>query len=151
MLEECGDKIEYFSRYDYQLKNQVVSREERMSMKEDGSGMKGRKEMIWIGFAILTNQLIKTFKRFGLTVNQLKSETMLINRNFDSNFPNCQKTIITLDTGITLKNTETFRYLGSKISENEPNTGYTEVNYRIQMANVKSIFGPVEYKIPILR
>ena len=58
---------------------------------------------------------------------------MIINFREEAEYP---ESIITLRE-IPLKNVTDFRYLGCCIKYNEPNTGETEVNQRIQMSQSK--------------
>ena len=70
------------------------------------------------------------FSVFGLTINNTKTETMILNA--DVVLPSIAKL-----RGVDLKNVSMFRYLGAYINCQEPNTGDSEINQRIQLACVK--------------
>ena len=102
----------------------------------------------WIGYAddlvlflldieslkVATELLNKVFESFGLKINKLKTETMILNHHIISNdYPT---SIISLgDT--PLKNVADFTYLGSNINNEEPSTGDGEINNRIQIVTRK--------------
>jgi hypothetical protein len=84
------------------------------------------------GLQKATELLDSVFKRFGLSINELKTETMIIN-NLN---PEPVKTIVTLrEAG--LNNVDEFKYLGTYIVANQPDTGENEMNHRIQLAYMK--------------
>ena len=65
----------------------------------------------------------------------MKTETMIINHKYllNDEYPT---SIVTL-RGIPLNNVKEFKYLGSNLHHDQPNTGDIEINHRIQMANAK--------------
>lgn len=75
------------------------------------------------------------FSSFGLSINVQKTETMILNYNYIStdNYP---EAIFNLK-GSPLGNIKEFKYLGSYLHHEEPNTGEVELNHRIQLANAK--------------
>jgi hypothetical protein len=88
-----------------------------------------------MGLQKATILLDKVFTNFGLSINILKTETMIINHQYlsSSQYP---VTIISLNN-VALNNVETFKYLGTHLHQDESSTGDTEINHRIQMAYVK--------------
>ena len=91
-----------------------------------------------------SESLDRVFSKFCLSINTSKTETMIINLHKEVQYP---ELIITL-RGIPLKNVTEFRYLGCCIKYNEPNTGETEVNQRIQMSQSK--FAEMSSLLPLL-
>ena len=102
----------------------------------------GRSSFPWCGYAddlILfmldvhslqkaTTTLDEVFRSYGLCINETKTETMILNQLFlEGEYPD---SIINL-RNVALQNSSEFKYLGSYISRNEPNTGDIEVNHRI--------------------
>ena len=85
---------------------------------------------ISIWFTILDN----VFERFGLKINELKTETMIVN----CTEPDYPKSIISL-RNIPIKNVEKFKYLGAFTKYDQPNTGDVELSYRIQTAVSKFV------------
>ena len=83
------------------------------------------------------NTLDETFGRFHLTINETKTKTMILNyqhitrryRIILQQFVSCPN--------ICIENVTKFRYLGDMIVFNEPSTGDTEVELRIEMAENK--------------
>ena len=74
------------------------------------------------------------FERFGLKINELKTETMIVN----CTEPDYPKSIISL-RNIPIKNVEKFKYLGAFTKYDQPNTGDVELSYRIQTAVSKFV------------
>ena len=135
-----------FFQHKYRFNVKSFTRTERYEMRNNGVPLNGCSKLPWGGYAddlVLfcldleslksgTELLNEIFTRFGLKINKLKTETMIIN------YPNEEypKSIISLNE-TPLKNVRNFKYLGSYIDIEEPNTGNTEVNHRIQIASVK--------------
>ena len=74
------------------------------------------------------------FERFGLKINELKTETMILN----STEPHHSKSIISL-RNIPIKNVEKFKYLGAFTKYDQPNTRDAELSNRIQLAVSKFV------------
>ena len=115
------------------------------SASHNGRDKIGRHQIDWIGYAddlILTfgnstdlrrvlQLLDETFGSFSLAINKTKTKTMILNHQYSGeNYPNsiCQL------HGIPIENVEKFIYLGSCIKYDEPGTGKTEVELRIDLA-----------------
>ena len=146
-LELCSnhDDIKFFI-HKYRIHPRSVLREERSCMRFQGVRLWGDDTISWSGYAddlilfLLDNVslqkaavlLDQVFLRFGLTINKLKTETMILNC-CDDPYP---ETVIQLGT-TALKNVESFKYLGAMVNFDEPNTGDIELNYRIQAAKAK--------------
>ena len=80
------------------------------------------------------DELSKTFKRFGFSINISKTKTMILNQqHFGTEYPS---TICKLD-GKDLENVKVFRYLGSQIRFDESTTGNEEIELRIDSAETK--------------
>ena len=79
------------------------------------------------------NLLNETFKRFNLTINETKTKTMILNYNQVEEYPS---TITTLDN-MPIDNVKFFIYLGCLICYDEPATGESEINLRIDSAENK--------------
>lgn len=105
----------------------------------------GYHQIDWIGYAddlILTFEsrkdlqcalkiLDETFQKFSLSINSTKTKTMILNHQYIGEaYP---ETICQLN-GKNIDNVETFIYLGSCIKYDEPNTGNTEIELRIDYA-----------------
>ena len=102
----------------------------------------GSFEMDWIGYAddlLFTfddkvslqrglKLLNSTFQRFDLKINATKTKTMIL--NCENDYPD---TIASLN-GKPIDNVESFLYLGCIIKYNEPTTGETELNLRVDAA-----------------
>ena len=149
-LDRCEkDGSISFFHHKYRLNARTVSREERLAMRQNNSKLFGEETLPWCGYAddlILflldcrglqnaTTLLDEVFHIFGLTVNELKTETMILN-------PTQLESSVYPDSIVSLRNTalrnvSDFKYLGSVLCSEEPNTGDTELNNRIQMANAK--------------
>ena len=102
----------------------------------------------WCGFAVdlilfmpaiyslqsSTNILDEVFTNYGLCINVSKTETMVLNHMLlEDEYPDI---IISL-RNVLIQNPTKFKYLGSYISQNEPNMGDIEINHCIQMAYAK--------------
>ena len=115
--------------------------------------MAGELELLWAGFAddiglVFDNEadlktglnlLTDIFKEFDLHLSEGKTETMILNDERDEDYPENIHTI----NGVDLKNVKIFKYLGSKINYNQPSTGDTEVEFRIELAKCK--FESIKY------
>ena len=108
-------------------------------MRKNGLQTWGTSEIPWSGYADdlsleglqkCIELLDEIFSVFGLTINNTKTETMILNA--DVVLPS-----ITKLRGVDLKNVSMFRYLGAYINCKEPNTGDSEINQRIQLACAK--------------
>ena len=88
------------------------------------------------GLQHATLLLDEVFTNFGLSINVSITETMIINDKYIQSEEEYPSSIINLKS-TPLKNVTTFKYLGSYLHYEEPNTGETELNHRIQMANAK--------------
>ena len=145
-MKKCkqNDNINFF-QHKYRINARSVTRAERLRMRNNNEKLSGQSSTPWCGYAddlilfmidLLSLQeastlLDQVFNDYGLRINETKTETMILNHcYFDTEYP---KSIIEI-RGVPLKNATEFRYLGSYINPNEPNTGDIEVNYRIQMA-----------------
>lgn len=139
------EDIDFFVHV-YRIHTKAFTREERADMRNKNVRPWGSSTLAWCGYAddlVLflqslkglqeaTNLIDETFKRFGLSINKNKTETMIINASNDE-----QPTSIISLQGTKLKNLEGFKYVSAHLQQQEPNTGDTELNYRIQMANAK--------------
>jgi len=105
----------------------------------------GYQQIDWIGYAddlILTFEsskdlkyalkiLDETFQKFSLSINSKKTKTMILNHQYTGEtYP---ETICQLN-GNNIDNVETFIYLGSCLKYDQPNTGNTEIELRIDYA-----------------
>ena len=108
----------------------------------------GHHEMSWIGYAddlVLffetasdmqkaADILQETFGRFGLEINKSKTNTMILNNHLVSqHYP---ETIISIEN-TQIENVELFKYLGCNIKYDEPCTGDSELEFRIDTAHNK--------------
>ncbi|XP_066935323.1 uncharacterized protein [Clytia hemisphaerica] len=145
MSEANAESINFY-KHSYRLNPRSISRANRISMRENNLRNWGTSTLPWCGYAddlILflisqldlqssINFLDQTFTRFGLSINALKTESMILNCT-EQDYP---KSIIKL-RNIDINNVKTFKYLGAFIHFEEPNTGDIEINYRIQQATNK--------------
>jgi len=120
----------------------------------------GRPSLPWCGFAddlvlfLLEPNWLKSaaellnniFESFGLTINKLKTETWSsVFIILHGHQPQLSEWWISKYNHIagwwmiwcSLNNVHVFKYLGSYINAEEPNTGNAETNYRIQTATTK--------------
>ncbi|XP_066917213.1 uncharacterized protein [Clytia hemisphaerica] len=137
-----------FYEHRYRINLRSVSREERLSMRSKNRNHEGNVNLPWCGYAddlILfiqsqselqkaTEILDNVFERFGLKINEQKTETMILN----STEPDYPKSIITI-RNIPIKNVEKFKYLGAFTKYDQPNTGDVKLSYRIQTAISKFV------------
>ena len=115
------------------------------SASHNRRGKGGYHQIDWIGYAddiILTfeskielqramNILNETFSKFSLSINMTKTKTMILNHQYAGEaYP---ETICQLN-GNPIDNVKTFIYLGSCIKYDEPSTGKTEIELRIDCA-----------------
>ena len=78
--------------------------------------------------------LNETLKKYRLSINATKTKTMILNQKYEEReYPN---TICSLE-GEAIENVEKYRYLGSEIKYDEPNTGQMELNFRADVAECK--------------
>ena len=146
-IEKCKQlKIDFFE-HSFRINSKSFTRDERYQITQENKKLYGKSLLEWCGYAddlvlfinsqpdlqSATETLESLFSKFGLSINTTKTETMIINFREEADYP---ESIITL-RGIPLKNVTDFRYLGCCIKYNEPNTGETEVNQRIQMSQSK--------------
>ena len=78
-------------------------------------------------------ELNETFERFSLTINGSKTKTMIFNDTESTEYPESIAQI----SETKIENVKIFRYLGSDIKYDEPNTGETEIELRIDCAESK--------------
>ena len=138
----------HFFDHKYRINTRSISREERLKLRNLNIRLDGTSSLPWCGYAddlILfmkdleslkraTKLLDEVFVKFGLQINETKTETMILNCDcLETDYP---ASIIDLHN-TPLKNAACFKYLGSHVSQNEPTTGNTEINHRIQMAHAK--------------
>ena len=136
-----------FFEHSFRINSKSFTRDERSQLKRENKKLFGKSLLEWCGYAddlvLFVNSqpglqsaaeyLDNLFVKLGLSINTSKTETMIINFREEAEYP---ESIITLRE-IPLKNVTDFRYLGCCIKYNEPNTGETEVNQRIQMSQSK--------------
>ena len=130
----------------YRVPSAATTREERYQRTDVGEH-----DVNWSGYAddlalIFSNKdnlqnglntLDETFRRFHLTINETKTKTMILNcQHINQDISNYPATICFLPN-ICIENVTKFRYLGDMIVFNEPSTGDTEVELRIEMAENK--------------
>ena len=130
----------------YRVPSAATTREERYQRADVGEH-----DVNWSGYAddlalIFSNKdnlqnglntLDETFRRFHLTINETKTKTMILNyQHINQDISNYPATIGFLPN-ICIENVTKFRYLGDMIVFNEPSTGDTEVELRIEMAENK--------------
>ncbi len=149
-LERCKkDKEIQFFNFKYRFNSRTVTRQERFKSRESNQKTEGSCNLPWSGYAddlILflldqvglqkaTCMLDEVFRSFGLTINESKTESMILNYKYLSSeeYP---ESIVTLN-GSSLRNVKEFNYLGAYLHHEEPNTGEVELNHRIQLANSK--------------
>ena len=141
------DSIRFF-KHQYRINARSISREQRPRMRNKNVKLCGSSTVPWCGYAndlilfILdihslqkaTTILDEVFTNYGLCINVSKTETMILNHILlEYEYPD---TIIILHN-VPFQNSSEFKYLGSYISQNEPNTGDIEINHRIQMVCAK--------------
>lgn len=86
----------------------------------------------------MTDILEELFTRFGLTICQKKTKSLILNYTGDiENYPDSIVTIKKGDTRVKIENVSVFKYLGVKIDIQQYDTGETEIKYRINQANAK--------------
>ena len=84
---------------------------------------------------VAMNILVSLFDRYGLILNEDKTETMIFDSDIDaeSDYP---KNLIKIN-GFQIKNVQKFRFLGSQIKFNEVSTGEHKINIRLEAAKCK--------------
>ena len=148
--EKCAkDENISFFEHKYSMNSRTISREQRLNMRHQKLKRNGISILPWCGYAddlilfMLDHESLQRatvlldtiFNKFGLSINSLKTETMIINRKYVTTDDYSTSIVSLKDT--PLKNVEKFKYLGSYLSNDEPSTGDVELNHRIQVANVK--------------
>ena len=140
------ETIDYFI-HKYRVNVNSVSRAQRAVMRENDVKLWGSSLLSWCGYADdlalflmskigLQNSstlLNVVFTKFGLSINVKKTETMILNQTQEPTYP---LTIIQINDR-NLTNVSEFKYLGSYVHHNQPNTGEKELNHRIQLAIAK--------------
>lgn len=127
----------------YRIATSATNRAERSECPSSGL-----LNLLWVAFADDINlnftseeDLIKgldllteIFDEFDLHMSEKKTETMILNAECsDEDYPTTLHTI----HDIELKNVKVFKYLGSKIQYDQPGTGDTEIDSRINLAKGK--------------
>ena len=135
-LQNCMEANIRFLKFKYRIPE---------SASHNRRGKVGHHQIDWIGYAddiILTfeskielqramNILNETFSKFSLSINMTKTKTMILNHQYAGEaYP---ETICQLN-GNPIDNVKTFIYLGSCIKYDEPSTGNTEIELRIDCA-----------------
>ena len=129
-----------FYEHCFRIHPRSISREERLRVRSSGVRNIETVTLPWCGYAddlilfllsrrelqTATNLLNLIFERYGLTINDSKTETMILN----DPEPEYANSIINL-RNTPLDNVEKFKYLGAFIQRNQPNTGDMEINFRI--------------------
>ena len=138
-LEKCKEKGIKFLKLKYRIPNEA-SPNNTMSI--------GTTIMDWLGYAddlvlmLETREDLQkalsildiTLTRFKLEINLTKTKTMVLNhQNLSDPYPT---SIIKLN-GKDVENVEVFLYLGSKVKYNEPATGDTELELRVNVSEAK--------------
>ena len=118
------------------------------SASTTGRTASGTMTVDWVGYAddlilIFEDELSlsrgisilnETFKNFRLRINATKTKSMILNQKYEEReYP---KTICSLGEEV-IENVEKYRYLGSEIKQDEPSTGQTELNLRLEVAECK--------------
>ena len=143
-----NENIKFYEHH-YRINCRTISREIRLQMRLNDQKFDGNMDLPWCGYAddlILFIQsrtdlqkaadlLDQIFDHFGLKINELKTETMILNNSDEPEYP---KSIITL-RNTPINNVEKFKYLGAFIKNDQPNTGDVELTYRIQVALSKFV------------
>ena len=138
-LDTCKSKDIQFLELNYKISNSASS---------DGRIKAGNQKIDWIGYAddlilafndrrslqLAMDTLNTTFYRYGLTINVSKTKTMILNQQYlNSEYP----TTISMLNDVRVENVQIFRYLGCQIKYDEPGTGDTETELRIDCAVCK--------------
>ena len=148
-VDKCkSNDLIHFFQHKYRINTRSITREQRLQMRNDNKKLWGLSTFPWCGYAddlilFLLDQnslqnastlLDQVFTSFGLCINEKKTETMILNHAcLETDYPD---SIITL-RDVPLQNSVEFKYLGSYISQDQPNTGDSEISHRIQMALAK--------------
>ena len=108
----------------------------------------GESQTDWVGYAddlILAFEDTKSmqraldllstiFERYHLTLNTSKTKSMILNQQYvKSKYPES----IAIVNGKSIENVKLFKYLGCQIKFDEPSTGKTELELRIDLAECK--------------
>ena len=140
-LDECKKQNVEFMKLKYTIPKAACTNDAQF-------GEYGEHKIDWIGYADDINIAFKdennlekgarilntVFKRFKLKINIGKTKTMIF--NFNGNDDEYPESILSLD-GEKIDNVKTFKYLGSQVQYDQPNTGDTEITCRIDMAESK--------------
>ena len=149
-MDKCKkDKEIRFFNFQYRFNCRTVTREERLTSRNNNQKKEGECILPWCGYAddlilFLLDQvglqkatctLDDVFCSFGLKINRSKTETMILNYKYLSTaeYP---ESIVTLKDS-ALRNVKEFKYLGACLHYEEPSTGEVELNHRVQLANSK--------------
>ena len=92
---------------------------------------------LYVDYVMRVFMIDETFRRFHLTINETKTKTMTLNYQYINQDISSYPATICFLQNICIENVTKFRYLGDMIVFNEPSTGDTEVELRIEMAENK--------------
>ena len=131
-----------FFNHQYRINARSISREQRLRMCYENVKLWESSTVPWCGYAgnlilflldihslqTATTILDEVFTNYGLCINVSKTETMILNHMLlEDEYPDT--TIIFPHA--PLQNSTEFKYLGSYISQNEPNMRDIEINHSI--------------------
>lgn len=145
-IEECKKADVKFLKLEYRVPATATNREERMKNTAAGTHV-----VDWIGYADDLELVFEDvdnlqkglqildeiFHRYQLAINPLKTKTMILNYKYLNTDETTYPEAICHLHGDVLENVKSFRYLGDKIKYDEPSTGDTEIQLRIDLAEKK--------------
>lgn len=137
-MENCNSRGIEFPRLFYKIHALATSR---------GRSVAGFNKTDWSGYADdlmlvfdskkdlqkALDEMNSTFDRFSLKLNSSKTKTMIFNFPNDAEYPEKIAQI----ANENIANVKSFRFLGSEIRYDQPNTGDTEIELRIDCAESK--------------
>ena len=134
-MENCNSSGIEFPSFFYKIHALATSR---------GRSVAGFNKTDWSGYADdlmlvfdskkdlqkALDEMNSTFDRFSLKLNSSKTKTMIFNFPNDAEYPEKIAQI----ANENIANVKSFRFLGSEIRYDQPNTGDTEIELRIDCA-----------------
>ena len=145
-IELCRKRNIIFLKLKFRIPSTATTRIERYNKTNSGSH-----DVDWVGYADDLelafediddlqrglDALDETFKRYNLSINVTKTKTMILNCQYLNDDPTTYPATITKLNNTPVENVTKFRYLGDEIKYDEPSTGDTEVELRINVAESK--------------
>ena len=141
-IESCKTRNVKFLKLNYRIPSFATTKNRTNSGSFDLDWL-GYADDLELAFDDISNlqrgleALDEIFKRFNLTINVSKTKTMIFNYQYINDNPTTYPITITKLNNTPVENVMKFRYLGDEIKYDEPATGDSEIELRINVAESK--------------